>query len=171
MLPALRRWRRCIHVWSAGCSDCAELYSIAIMLAEEELLETSCLLGTDCRADAIENAKRGVFNGNAVKDVPPELLKKYFHRSGTTFQVCRRLRAGTRWHVANAIARPEPGYWDIILFRNAAIYLRPEPGATLFERMDLSLKPGGVLVLGKSEKPVCAKRLAFLSPCICRRVL
>ena len=101
------------------------------MLAEEELLETSCLLGTDCRVDAIENARRGVFNADAVKDVPPELIKEYFHRSGTTFQVCRRLRAGTRWHVANAIARPVAGVLGHYLFRNAAIYLRPELGATL----------------------------------------
>jgi len=170
VLPALRRWKRAIHVWSAGCSDGAELYSIAILLAEADLLESSYLLGTDCRADAIESAKRGVFDPAAVKDVAPDLLQKYFVRNGAAFEMCRRLRIGARWQVANVLARPQPGYWDIILFRNLAIYLHSEPGAALFEKMDLSLKPGGVLVLGKSERPVGAKRLCFLSPCVYRRI-
>lgn len=170
VLPALRRWKRAIHVWSAGCSEGAELYSMAILLAEADLLEGSYLMGTDCREDAIERAKRGVFDPAAVRDFAPDLLSRYFDRTGAAFEVCRRLRAVTRWQVANMLSRPEPGYWDIILFRNTAMYMRPEPVAALFEKMDLCLKPGGFLVLGKAERPVGAKRLSFLSPSIYRRV-
>src|ERR1051326_2853481 len=45
VLPALTSSRP--RIWSAGCSDGAELYSIAISLAELGLLDGSRLLGTD----------------------------------------------------------------------------------------------------------------------------
>jgi chemotaxis protein methyltransferase CheR len=170
VLPALRRWKRAIHVWSAGCSEGAELYSMAILLEEAGLLEGSYLLGTDCRVDAIERAKRGVFDPAAVRDVAPDLLTRYFERKGSAFEVGRRLQATTRWQVANMLSRHEWGYWDIILFRNTAMYMRSEPVAALFEKMDQFLKPGGFLVLGKAERPVGAKHLSFLCPSIYRRV-
>ena len=41
----------------AGCSTGEEVYSVAILLAEAGLLDGSFLLGTDCRIEAIEQAR------------------------------------------------------------------------------------------------------------------
>ncbi len=53
------RGRGPLRIWSAGCSSGEELYSLAILLAEAGLLAGSFLLGTDCRIEAVRQARSG----------------------------------------------------------------------------------------------------------------
>jgi chemotaxis protein methyltransferase CheR len=169
-LPALASQRSGVYVWSAGCSDGAELYSISLMLAEMELLSGSYLLGTDCRPDAIERAKLGVFDANAIRNVSSELLDRYFERQGDCWQIVPRIRRATHWRVADILTTQEPGAWDLLLFRNVSMYLRWDAASGLSDRIETALRPGGFLVLGKAERPIGAKRLALVSPCIYKRM-
>ncbi len=50
-----------LKIWVAGCSTGQEVYSMAIMLREEGLLERSILYATDINPESLETAKRGVF--------------------------------------------------------------------------------------------------------------
>ena len=62
----------------------------------------------------------------------------------------------------------EPGQWDVILCRNMAMYLAPEAAAALWRNLDSLLRPGGILVLGKAERPT-GTRLSMIAPCVYRR--
>jgi len=169
VLPELRRGRRGLHVWSAGCSDGAELYSVALLLAEMGLLSGSYLLGTDCRSEALARARLGWYDAATVKEVPPPLLVRYFQPEDCGWRVRPELARYLRWRTGDVLKRAEPGLWDVILFRNTAMYLRPEAVAPLWERFEQALRPGGVLVLGKAERPSGARRLSPLGPCVYRR--
>jgi chemotaxis protein methyltransferase CheR len=48
-------------IWVAGCSTGEEVYSLAILLKEEGLLERCAIYATDINAQALESARRGVF--------------------------------------------------------------------------------------------------------------
>lgn len=168
-LPALAVGRTGLHVWSAGCSEGAEVYSVAVLLAEAGLLGGSYVLGTDCRPDAVARARAGVFDPVAVKGVRPDWLGRYFVRRGTSWEVAPALRLAVRWRTADVLRTIEPGIWDVILFRNTAMYLRAEAAASLWGPLEAALRPGGVLVLGKAERPAGVKRLAPWGPCIFRR--
>ena len=50
-----------LKIWVAGCSTGQEVYSMAIMLREEGLLERSILYATDINPESLETARRGVF--------------------------------------------------------------------------------------------------------------
>lgn len=50
-----------LKIWIAGCSTGQEVYSMAIMLREEGLLERSILYATDINPQSLETARRGVF--------------------------------------------------------------------------------------------------------------
>jgi chemotaxis protein methyltransferase CheR len=50
-----------IKVWVAGCATGEELYSLAILLSEEGLLERSVLYATDVNPEALRAAERGVY--------------------------------------------------------------------------------------------------------------
>jgi chemotaxis methyl-accepting protein methylase len=169
VLPELSRGGHGLHVWSAGCSEGAEVYSAAILLAELNLQNHSYLLGTDCRPDAVQRARAGAFDALAVKHVSEERLARFFVPQAAGWQVIPPLRHAVRWRSADILKTQEPGLWDLIFFRNTAIYLRPEVTGPLWERFAQSLRPGGVLVLGKAERPVGSRRWSLAGPCIYRR--
>lgn len=170
LLPKLAECRGGLSVWSAGCSDGAELYSVAFGLAEAGLLSGSYLLGTDCRTDAIARAKAGRFDAAALKCVPGPVRERCLAPDAPGWQVVAPIRAALRWRVADLLASSEPGYWDVILCRNTTMYMRAEVTGALWPRFEAALRPGGFLVLGKAERPAGAKRLALAGPCVYRRV-
>jgi chemotaxis protein methyltransferase CheR len=50
-----------LKIWVAGCSTGEEVYSLAILLKEEGLLERSIIYATDINPKSLEAARRGVF--------------------------------------------------------------------------------------------------------------
>lgn len=50
-----------LKIWVAGCSTGEEVYSLAILLHEEGLLERSIIYATDINPESLETARRGVF--------------------------------------------------------------------------------------------------------------
>ncbi|HEX4796329.1 MAG TPA: CheR family methyltransferase, partial [Humisphaera sp.] len=168
-LPELTRRCPAPRIWSIGCSDGAELYSVAMILADIGKLHRCELLGTDCRADAIAQAAEGIFEEGALKGLSPHLLARYFRNSGGTWRVDGGLRAMVRWRVSNILRICEPMGWDMILCRNLAIYLRPTIADYLWHVLVAALLPGGYLVLGKAERPPRSVALREVAPCIFKR--
>jgi chemotaxis methyl-accepting protein methylase len=169
VLRDLGRGARSPRIWSAGCSDGEELYSIAILLAELQLLPQTYLLGTDCRTTAIARARAGCYTTPALADVPAEWLARYFTRQRDGWQVDDALRSRVQWRSGDVTALNEPGGWDVILCRNLAMYLQPHVAARLWKTLESSLLPGGFLIVGKAERPMTASRLQPVAPCIYRR--
>ncbi len=60
VVPLLRTYPS-LKIWIAGCSTGEEVYSLAILLREEGLLERSLIYATDINADALEKAEAGVY--------------------------------------------------------------------------------------------------------------
>lgn len=50
-----------LKIWVAGCSTGEEVYSLAILLHEEGLLERSIIYATDINPESLDAARRGVF--------------------------------------------------------------------------------------------------------------
>lgn len=55
-----------IKVWVAGCSSGEEVWSLAILLAEEGLLERSMIYATDINPEALAKAERGTYRAERV---------------------------------------------------------------------------------------------------------
>ena len=86
VLPDLLRESPAPRIWSVGCSEGAELYSMAMLLAERGALENSDLLGTDCRADAIHRAAMGSFMPDSILAVPEAMRSRYFVSDGRVWR-------------------------------------------------------------------------------------
>lgn len=169
VLPELLSRSAAPRVWSAGCSDGAELYSVAMLLAERGALQRATLLGSDCRSDAVARAREGRYDPASLKNVPPDLMERYFSFDHGLWHIHPYLRTVTQWRTGNLLTTPEPGAWDLILCRNLAIYLQPEATVRLWKGLEQCLRPGGVLVLGKAERPHGTTSLTAIAPCIYRR--
>jgi chemotaxis methyl-accepting protein methylase len=166
VLPSLAVRRGPLRVWSAACSTGQELYSVAILLAEAGLLAKSFFLGTDCRIEAIEGARSGVYDA-AHLELP--IRTEYFEPVGGSWQVIEPLRRQVRWRVADLGRSTEEGPWDIVLWRNLAIYLNPGPAETVWNRLAGALAPGGFLVVGKAERPPSGLGLVPVCRCVYRK--
>ncbi len=66
IVPMLRTYPS-LKVWIAGCSAGEELYSFAIILREEGLLEKTILYATDINSDALRAAEAGVYSLERMK--------------------------------------------------------------------------------------------------------
>ena len=67
------------RVWIAGCSTGEELYSIAIVLAEEKLLDRATIYATDINGTALQQAEQGIF----ALDRLPGFSAAYLQAGGT----------------------------------------------------------------------------------------
>ena len=167
-LPKLPRRSRPLRVWSAACSSGAELYSLAILLAEAGLLEGSFLLGSDCRHDAIEEATAALYHSNDLGKVAAPVRCKYFEEAGGAWRPVEPLRRCAHWKVADLGRRIEQGPWDVILWRNMGIYLKADAAESVWQGLISVLAPGGVLVAGRAERPPAELPLIYVGRCIYR---
>ena len=60
VVPVLRTYPS-LKIWIAGCSTGEEVYSLAILLREEGLLERSLIYATDINARSLDKARQGIF--------------------------------------------------------------------------------------------------------------
>jgi chemotaxis protein methyltransferase CheR len=67
VVPLLRTYPS-LKIWIAGCSSGEELYSMAIVLREEGLLERSIIYATDINPVSLDKARRGIFPLDRMRD-------------------------------------------------------------------------------------------------------
>jgi chemotaxis protein methyltransferase CheR len=66
VVPLLRTYPS-VKIWVAGCSTGEEVYSLAILLREEGLLERSIIYATDINPRSLEKAERGIYPLEAIQ--------------------------------------------------------------------------------------------------------
>ena len=145
-----------IRVWVAGCASGEEAYSIAICLAE--LLDQSGrqlqvqIFATDVDAEAVQQARRGVYPPNIATDVSPERLQRFFVKTEDgRYQVVRRIRDLVVFSTQN-LSRDAPfSRLDLATCRNVLIYLQATIQRKVLRILHYALAPDGVLMLGTSE--------------------
>lgn len=171
VLPDLLRGRDGLRICSVGCSEGHELYSAAILVDSLGRLKTSHFLGLDFRPDAIARARAGCFDVAELEPVPAELRDRCFTVHGRSAQIAPLLREAAQWQEANCF-QWEFGRdsWDVVLFRNVAIYLDQREVIALWKRLSQGLRPGGVLVTGKAEQPPGEFPLKLISRCLYARL-
>jgi chemotaxis protein methyltransferase CheR len=65
VVPLLRTYPS-LKIWIAGCSTGEEVYSMAILLQEEGLLERSLIYATDINSGALERAQAGIYDAARI---------------------------------------------------------------------------------------------------------
>ncbi len=155
ILDQARANRGEVRLWSAGCATGEEAYTLAIALAEllgDDLENIPIrIFATDLDADAIAFARRGIYPASALKEIPPPVLNKYFSRVDDAFQIKKRIRNLTVFGEYDLAQRAPFPRIDLVLCRNVLIYFTKELQQRTLQLFAFSLRPGGYLVLGKSE--------------------
>ena len=144
-----------IRVWVPGCATGEEPYSIAILL--DKLIGKSGkdihyqIFATDIDTDALAHARRGVYLLNAMREVPPDILERYFMSKDDVFTVVKRVRERVVFARQDLVRSPPFSKLDLIACRNLLIYFDTALQRKIIPLFHYVLRKGGLLFLGKSE--------------------
>lgn len=147
---------RPLRIWSAGCSTGEEAYSIGISVCEAFQRDNSGwnahIVAGDIRRDALKTADRGLYPASLLAQVPRPLVAAYFARLGDHFLVKPRLRNLVTFTRMNLIEPAFMGRFDCIFCLDVLPHLSTAGKTALWQRLQLSLEPGGYIFLGEKEQ-------------------
>jgi two-component system CheB/CheR fusion protein len=145
--------------WSMGCSTGEEAWSLAMLLsahargAREPV--TVRVTASDVDAQALRAAQAGRYPAGAVAAIAAVLGDGAAVAEGEHFAVPSALRALVRFHREDLTAPlPRPGLHDVICCRNVLIFLGREGQRRVLAAAVEALRPGGLLLLGRTESLV-----------------
>jgi chemotaxis protein methyltransferase CheR len=161
-----------VRAWSAGCSYGAESYTLAAVAAQAIPGVPVRILGTDIDQRMVARAKTGAFTLEDARSAPPAAMERWFERTPTGWLAKQPLRAMTQFEVGDLLKlQPPASSYELIMCRNTVIYFADQIRDELHARLAQALRPGGVLVIGGTERISDAPSLGLtaLHPFIYRK--
>jgi chemotaxis protein methyltransferase CheR len=152
VLPELAKGGR-VRCWSAGCSYGAEAYTLAAVCHATIPTAQISITGTDIDRRMVARAREARFSRADARGVPAAELKRYFVADGDALRPVEELRRLVRFETGDLLRdRPALGSYDLVMCRNTAIYFSEPVRDALHLRLANALRPGGVLVVGATER-------------------
>lgn len=144
-----------IRIWVAGCATGEEAYTLAIIVHEALKQHNSYIevqiFATDIDEKALHIARKGVYDESALKNVSPEMRKKYFSRVEGGFELIKDIRRMVLFSRHDLTSNPPFLRIDLITCRNLLIYFDQDLQSHVMPMFHYALNPDGHLFLGKSE--------------------
>lgn len=147
----LQKENRALNLWSAACSIGAEPYSTAMILKEMPYKFNHKILATDIDNTILTKAAKGVYSKDEVKNIDPNLLKKYFENRGEEFSICSDIKKMVNFKKHDLILDSYSKDLDVIICRNVVIYFNQDVKDNIYRKFSDSLKKGGLLFVGATE--------------------
>ena len=146
---------RQIRVWVPGCASGEEAYSLAILLSEyartNDVPLNVKILATDIHNRSLDSASSGIYSEEALKNLPTDIVRRYFVSEGPYFQVSQSLRKLTVFSQHNILRDPPFTRMDLVSCRNVLIYFNDVAQQKALALFHFALNQGGCLFLGPSE--------------------
>jgi chemotaxis protein methyltransferase CheR len=148
-----------IIIWSAGCSEGQEPFSIAMAL-KEQFNDFDCarisIIATDLCAASIENAKHGIYPEWSFRGVDEARRRLFFKRLGPDqFEIRKDIREMVDFR---CLSIQEHGWQfttssvDCVFFRNVAIYLSSSAQLEICHMFNRIMHRQGLLFLAPSDQ-------------------
>jgi chemotaxis protein methyltransferase CheR len=147
------------RIWVAGCSTGEEVYSLAILLTEEELYERARIYATDINEVVLERARAGVFPLDRMRDYTDNYIRAGGRRSFSEYYLAkyegalfdRQLTRNVVWAQHNLVQDRAFQEFNVILCRNVMIYFDRPLQNRVHRLFHESLERFGILCLGHKE--------------------
>jgi chemotaxis protein methyltransferase CheR len=149
-----------LRIWSAGCSTGEEAYTLAIILMEEaaRFLRgfTFEVIATDLNDRSLERCQAAVYGEYSLRNVPPEILRKYFEpmAGSREYRVRDELRKFVKFSRLNLLDDARMVFiksLDVIFCCNVLIYFDGTSKKRVIQHFHNNLLPNSYLFLGHSE--------------------
>ena len=158
VFPLLRTWPH-FKVWHAGCATGEEVYSLAILLREDGLLDRALLYATDISQPALDTGKAGIYSLEVLRQGSRNYLEAGGQGSLSNYYRARydagvmdsSLGARVTFARHNLAMDRSFGEMQLIVCRNVLIYFDQALQDRVLGLFADSLDNGGYLCLGDKE--------------------
>ena len=148
-----------LKIWHAGCATGEEVYSFAIMLKEEGLLERTQIYATDFNSHVIHKAQKGIFSIRNIKEYTAnyqkaggkESFSDYYHANNELVIFDKSLNRNIVFAEHNLVTDGVFAEVNMIVCRNVLIYFNRDLQNNVLKLLHKSLITGGFLALGTKE--------------------
>jgi len=148
-----------IRIWLAGCSTGEEVYSMAILLKELNLLNKSLIYATDINPTVLEKAAQGMFPLSQMKQYSENYIasggtkdfSSYYSANYSLAKFDHELKAKMIFSTHNLVSDHSFNEFQLILCRNVLIYFDRDLQFKVLQLFDNSLEKLGYLALGTKE--------------------
>jgi chemotaxis protein methyltransferase CheR len=161
VVPVLRTYPS-VRIWMVGCATGEEVYSLAILLEEENVLRHASIYATDLNEDTLAVAKIGAYPLEQVRSYETQYMRSggraslsdYYTISGRSARFSRSLQSSVTWARHNLVTDASFNDFHLIICANVLIYFRPSLQERAHRLFFDSLVRSGYLALGKNESLV-----------------
>jgi chemotaxis protein methyltransferase CheR len=168
VVPLLRTYPF-IRIWHAGCSTGEEVYSTAILLEEEGLLERTRIYATDINDVVLQQARAGIFPLNRMQEYTENYIRAGGTRSFSEYYTAKydgalfspSLTRNTVFSQHNLVTDRSFSEFTVIFCRNVLIYFDRDLQNRVHTLFYDSLVMFGILALGSKE----SLRFSQYEPC------
>jgi chemotaxis protein methyltransferase CheR len=148
-----------VRAWHPGCATGEEVWSHLIVLEEEGLGDHARLYGTDVSVGALRSAAQGALPLDRMREYTAAYQRSggagdfssYYTAEASRAVVRPRLRRGARFARHDLTADAPFGTFDVVFCRNLLIYFGAGLQERVHARLAASVRPGGILALGRGE--------------------
>jgi chemotaxis protein methyltransferase CheR len=168
VVPLLRTYPF-IRIWHAGCSTGEEVYSTAIMLEEEGLLDRTRIYATDINEAVLAKAREGIFPLNRMQEYTDNYIRAGGKRSFSEYYTAKydgalfspSLTRNVVFSQHNLVTDRSFSEFNVIFCRNVLIYFDRNLQNRVHSLFYESLIMFGILALGSKE----SLRFSQYEPC------
>lgn len=151
-----KRGEKQIRCWSAGCGAGEEPYSLALAWAFRGASQVAdiplSITATDVDPAQIARAQSACYSPSSLRELPPGWRASAFSPENGKYCLRPEYRSQVDFVVQDIRETAPNGPFHLILCRNLAFtYFSEELQRKIVKRMDASLVPGGMLVVGSHE--------------------
>jgi len=158
VIPVLRT-HPYVKIWHAGCATGEEAYSMAILLAEADLLSRTRIYATDYNRACLETARQGIYPADSVEDIEARYcasggtasLCDYYHSGYDALKIRDDLRKSIVFAHHNLAADQSFGEMNLVVCRNVLIYFDRKLQHRVLRLFHQSLCHRGFLGIGPKE--------------------
>lgn len=158
IIPKLKTYAW-FKIWHAGCSTGEEVYSLAILLEEEGLLDRCQIYATDFNHKILEIAREGVYQKSDIEQYERNYqlsggkskLSSYYQSMYGSVMFNKELSSRIVFADHNLVTDSVFADVNLILCRNVLIYFDKTLQERVVSLFHESLVPSGILCLGTKE--------------------
>jgi chemotaxis protein methyltransferase CheR len=147
-----------LRIWSAGCSTGEEPYTLAMLIQQSRLFDSSWnidIIGTDISQRVLRTARKAVYSQSSFRATEEDQVARWFNKlEDSKYVVDESIRSMVHFGHLNLMDEKMMGLigeCDAIMCRNVIIYFDKSAKAKVVNSFFKKIAAGGYLLLGHSE--------------------